>query len=831
MRAFFSIWLTLFVFSLAGCSLDLDALRGGRDGGAADGGDAGCPEVAECAGGAGSHCEGDSLVECAPDETGCLVLQTTDCAATSTLCHEESGAASCVDPCSLITTCEAPASCDGRDLVTCTEDEHACLVDPQSMECPWYCGDASGVAQCVDNACPYFARDTEPLDCASGTVQLREIQGGTAPFCDGVVPIVFAMVPFRSAERSVVTIDAITPATAGSQAAVDLRDGRQGDCTSAHECREGFESLDDLAGAPLVREFIAEAGVPYYLTWGVVGGPNDYPTLSISCTPIVCGNSVIETSPGGFGETCDDGNTADGDGCSSGCLRDLGWRCEGAPSDCERVCGNGTLDADASEICDDGGRADGDGCSADCQQEQGYVCTTADGPSSCTRVCGNGTIEPEGGEQCDDGGEAGGDGCSADCILEEGYICTGVPSACVLACGNGVIDAVQREECDDGNANDGDGCSSECAREPYYVCTGTPSVCEIACGNGTRNYLPEISESCDDGGTAGGDGCSSECQSELNYVCTGTPDVCTFSCGNGALNSYDAGETCDDGGRSDGNGCSQDCSLEPGYLCSGATCTRVCGNGTRDLGTSPPEQCDDGNGADGDGCSSSCRIERGYACVEGTDCNTTRCGNLILDGNEECDDGNPDDSDGCLSDCTMQVGYYCAGVPSTCAVTTCGDGTVDDGEACDDGNRAASDGCSPRCAIELGAPGTSVDVSGMLEGSDPTYARQNADCVPSSGAANFHYRQYVFENTSPSRLMVSFMATWGADGYLHVYEYPFVPEAPVARCIDGNDDFTGTGRSYIPAMPIDPGERIVVVASTYSGGVTMDHFTIEVRTH
>jgi cysteine-rich repeat protein len=60
----------------------------------------------------------------------------------------------------------------------------------------------------------------------------------------------------------------------------------------------------------------------------------------------VCGDGVIEP-----GETCEDGNTADGDGCDSNCTA--------------TACGNGVVSA--GEDCDDGNTADGDGCPATCR--------------------------------------------------------------------------------------------------------------------------------------------------------------------------------------------------------------------------------------------------------------------------------------------------------------------------------------------------------------------------------------------------------------------------------------------------------------------------------
>ncbi|MCD6497600.1 MAG: DUF4215 domain-containing protein, partial [Deltaproteobacteria bacterium] len=124
--------------------------------------------------------------------------------------------------------------------------------------------------------------------------------------------------------------------------------------------------------------------------WGGPGctshNPNYHPQA-------VCGNGAIEAD-----EECDDGNVADGDGCSSQCKL-------------ETDCGNGVKEG--VEQCDDGNVQNGDGCSDHCTLEP---------------VCGNGTIEAD--EECDDGNVADGDGCSSQCKLE-------------TDCGNGVKEGVE----------------------------------------------------------------------------------------------------------------------------------------------------------------------------------------------------------------------------------------------------------------------------------------------------------------------------------------------------------------------------------------------------
>jgi cysteine-rich repeat protein len=63
--------------------------------------------------------------------------------------------------------------------------------------------------------------------------------------------------------------------------------------------------------------------------------------------PPCCGDYVIDP-----GETCDDGNTMDGDGCSSTCQLEHPY------------CGNSIVEGD--EQCDDGNDVETDGCSSEC---------------------------------------------------------------------------------------------------------------------------------------------------------------------------------------------------------------------------------------------------------------------------------------------------------------------------------------------------------------------------------------------------------------------------------------------------------------------------------
>lgn len=112
------------------------------------------------------------------------------------------------------------------------------------------------------------------------------------------------------------------------------------------------------------------------------------------------------------------------------------------------------------ETCDDGNTATGDGCSNLCTIETNGFCVGT-GPGSCA-ICGNGLkISPE---ECDDGNlSPTTDGCRANCTIVPGWNCTtapGLASVCTL-CNNSVVE-LSHEACDDGNTNDFDGCSSTC---------------------------------------------------------------------------------------------------------------------------------------------------------------------------------------------------------------------------------------------------------------------------------------------------------------------------------------------------------------------------------
>ncbi len=406
------------------------------------------------------------------------------------------------------------------------------------------------------------------------------------------------------------------------------------------------------------------------------------------CISNLCGNGI--TDPG---ETCDDGNIINGDGCSADCKS-------------AEACGDNVTNTDAGEVCDDGNTDDGDGCSSDCKSNE---------------TCGNGITDSAKGEACDDGNTHAGkcsgddhecdstadctagtcvpDGCSGDCksnetcgngIKDLGEVCDdahatgGCEDDCLhgAGCGNGVLDT--GEQCDDGNSINTDDCKNDC----------TPNVCgdNVVDSSGTHHH-----EDCDPG-TGGVPLETATC----NIDCT------TAKCGDGKVNSHHlepgstVGEQCDLGSTT---------AVPPVNLnqdnvdCTSKCVVNTCGDGLVDnLGQNHHESCDDQNTNNNDGCRN--------------DCKSATCGDGVVQiGSEQCDDGNTVDDDACNNSCMRTScgdgirnnGEACdptaphAGADSNgaalcnsdCTVSACGDGKVNAGagETCDDGNAVDTDAC------------------------------------------------------------------------------------------------------------------------------------------
>jgi cysteine-rich repeat protein len=422
----------------------------------------------------------------------------------------------------------------------------------------------------------------------------------------------------------------------------------------------------------------------------------------------VCGDGVLEGR-----ETCEDGNTAPGDGCDAACQREL-------------ICGDGYLMA--PEECEDGNTAPGDGCSATCswevkESEPNGSAAAASGPfPPGTRV--HAAISPIGDQdylsfvvpttsdvriETFDGTGTSSCGLNTDTVI-----------ALVAADGATVL----ATDDDDGPAT----CSRiEPAVDPgarqlapgtYYVqvndylnngtILGYTALVTFtaACGDG----VTEGSEACDDGNAAGGDCCSAACQLEPD--CEIEPNDSAA-----AASFYPEGMTIK---------AAIDPMGDQDYFAFAVTATSDVRIETFD--GAGPSSCASGVdtlidllGADGatvlasdddDGPLSCSRVDptvdlgarrlapgtyyvhiSDFKDDEPIDAYTLRisftavCGDGVISGSEECDDGGVVDGDGCDHACTIQPilevepnddaaaanGPYATNAPFVAAVSQSGD--------------------------------------------------------------------------------------------------------------------------------------------------------------
>ncbi len=258
-----------------------------------------------------------------------------------------------------------------------------------------------------------------------------------------------------------------------------------------------------------------------------------------------------------------------------------------------------------------------------------------------------------------------------------------------VPCGNDIIESQHLEQCDDGNNVSGDGCSAACQNES-------------SCGDGNL----DSGEDCDLG-TNNSDAPDADCRTD-----------CTDQrCGDMI---QDAGEDCDDGNTSDTDACRNDCTAAS------------CGDGVIFAGV---EQCDDGP-LNSDVTPNACR----------TNCALADCGDNVIDSGEDCDDGNASNTDECVGDCEVAAcgdGFLREGIEecddgdsdndnlcgNDCVINFCGDGDINNDELCDEGG-ANSDQpdavCRPDCTPQ--ACGDGILDTGE-ECDDGAFNSQSADAT------------------------------------------------------------------------------------------------------
>jgi len=272
-----------------------------------------------------------------------------------------------------------------------------------------------------------------------------------------------------------------------------------------------------------------------------------------------CGDGIVDA-----GEGCDDGNNANGDGCSAVCLNEY--------------CGDGVVNNLPFEICELPNTLNNLLCSQTMQNCDSMNRTgTRDAYGNCDAFCGcvpdsftYNCVKGSCGAECAVDPDCGPDTCSTTF----GDFCNGTKLTEYDS--DKILDSTTVTGSADNYCSGGCTCTdneASCPAPPtnQYCVKG---VCGAACA---------ADADCDDPDMHTADSCNlSGCQCE---------HVPIPYCGDGTVNQ--PSEECDDNNTNNFDGCRNSCILPK------------CGDDIKD----PAEECDDGNAADGDGCSSNCTYE------------------------------------------------------------------------------------------------------------------------------------------------------------------------------------------------------------------------------
>ncbi len=425
----------------------------------------------------------------------------------------------------------------------------------------------------------------------------------------------------------------------------------------------------------------------------------------------VCGNAVLEGS-----EECDDGNTNDGECCSSSCqFESAATVCRARAGSCDRVetCtgSSATCPADAksttvcrvaADRCDVAESCDGvgDACPADGFASATLECRAARGVCDVADFCtGSGASCPRDARS------------TAECravsdVCDVAEVCDGVSDACPA---DGFASAtlecrVSAGVCDVADFCTGSGASCPMDAKSTAECRAVSDVCDVAevC-DGVRNACPadgfasatlECRASagvCDVADFCTGSGASCPRDAKSRAECRAAADVC------------DVAESCDGVGDQcpvdsfvpNGTSCDDLDMCTIADACQGGIClgdSEICGEGT--LQGACGEECDDGNMTDGDGCSSLCLTEfcsdgltqprLGEECDDGRSVSGDGCTECLIDSGDADLDGVLNGEDNCP---TVSNGFAEAGVPGVGNQTdTDGDGAGDPCDECADVN-------------------------------------------------------------------------------------------------------------------------------------------------
>lgn len=445
------------------------------------------------------------------------------------------------------------------------------------------------------------------------------------------------------------------------------------------------------------------------LNFAACGGASEVDDKS-DASDAVCGDGIVEGA-----EECDDGNTVDGDGCSSSCrIED-----PAAVGPCDEL--------EDGDECADGklclsGHCITPGCTGDADCASENECVEDGSCDLSTYECVEGAPVASGAE-C---GEAGAGtvcalgqcitpACSSNADCDDGVICNGAETCdlerfeCVAGdppghrapCGDAgevchlvagefecrVPGCLEDEDCpalsachEPGTCNEATlTCVSGVALDHGASCGDAGEICRVD-DDGIECIVPECVA-------------DAECESANECVEDGSCDLDTFKCIGGG--NAENGTICDLGGAE-------------GQCLSGSCVTGFC---------EIDADCDNGNACDGaetcvaNVCAAGTPPGDGASCGGGDVCLNEQCITPGCTEDSHCASSNECRADGTCDlatfSCTQgapRTGEACSGgvcnASAQCVAPVCGNGVLEPGEQCDDGNTNNNDGCSVSCNLE-----------------------------------------------------------------------------------------------------------------------------------
>ncbi len=467
----------------------------------------------------------------------------------------------------------------------------------------------------------------------------------------------------------------------------------------------------------------------------------------------VCGDGLVK-----LGEQCDDGNTDNGDGCSSTCTTEAGYSCSGEPSICCVIifldCFDlGSGDTNCSDDSDDSDNVDsnnapawtevGDSGGNDCaiRNEELRLRDTCAVTQTMISTAGftNIRLRYLWGADIDTPGSGGGDGDDGNLVVDWRVASGSFMNVNTHDLTGDSPTTNSEDESLGATANNTTieiRFNGDTPEEDDQAFVDNPLVCgdpcEATCGNG----VVEECEACDDGNTMNGDCCSSTCQLDAAGTACGSsantdcdnPDTCNAS-GVCQINNEPNGTAC----TSDGMECTND-------QCSGGVCAHPNKAAGTACGSNANTDCDNPDTCNASGVCLTNNEADGTACTsDGMECTNDQCNAGVCahpnkaagtacgsSANTDCDNPDTCNASGvCLTN-NEANGFACTSDGIECTNDQCSAGV------CAHPSKASGTACGSSDSTDCNAPDTCDGGVTCVDRKDPA----GTVCLPGTGTCD-----------------------------------------------------------------------------------------------